>query len=97
MIIKAINQIIENLEGMIPNDLGQPCFTNRDYQSIPFDIKNFNYYDQIKYKRKIAFIDGGSQKILEIPTLSIQFNRAYFNIYDGLSKSFLKKKVSIRS
>jgi DNA repair exonuclease SbcCD ATPase subunit len=57
--MRAIDQIIDNLDNL-PTELGNPCFTSKDYTSVPFDKSYFSSFDPVRCRRKVAFIDGGS-------------------------------------
>jgi hypothetical protein len=46
-------------------------------------MDNFNPITSVESNRKIAFVDGGNQPLVNAPNFSIQLNRVYFNLFSG--------------
>lgn len=82
-------------------ELGDPFFNEENYQTYPFDRRNFHRIKQIKSDRKICSIDGGNQELYPAPEYSIQLNRIYFNILKNKKsynfKSDLPRKIEFLS
>jgi hypothetical protein len=92
VIIETIRKLAKELDsGLVSLKLGEPCFLSKDYRPKPFDVTNFHKIEHNTNHRRIAFVDGGNQLIVETPTLSIHLNRVYFNIFEGA------KRLAIRS
>ena len=85
MIRNAINQIINDLD-FDSTSYGECLQPNPDYESITFSKDKFHEFSGKQNQRKIAFIDGGTQKIFQTPTLSILLNRVYYNVYKGTER-----------
>ena len=91
MITETVRQLAKELDSVLASTtLGEPCFFSNNYRSNPFDIKNFHQIQPSANHRRIAFVDGGHQAIIETPTVSINLNRVYFNIFEG------RKRVAIK-
>ena len=86
MIDGAIKQIINDLKFETTSSYGERLQPNPDYDSIPFTKDNFYEFNGNPNQRKIAFIDGGTQKLFQTPTLSILLNRVYYNVYKGVER-----------
>ena len=76
-------RIAEFLDSKIRDDLGQPHFTNPDYEILPFPPASFVPIRDVEPSIRTAFVDGGNQEILGAPNFSAQINRIYFNIFKG--------------
>ena len=84
MIAETVKKVAKELDlGLKSVKLGEPCFLSKDYRPKPFDIANFHNVDNNENHRKIAFVDGGNQLIVETSTLEIHLNKVYFNIFEG--------------
>lgn len=94
MITDTVRQLAKELDSaMASATLGEPCFLSKDYRPYPFDTKNFQLIEPVGNRRRLAFVDGGNQKIIETPTLSIELNRVYFNIFDGRTRIPVKSSI----
>ncbi len=73
--------------------MGNPYFSDENYQTFPYNKENFHEISQYQSKRKICSIDGGNQEIYPAPEYSIQLNRIYFNIYKNKKPLPLKSEI----
>lgn len=64
-------------------ELGDPQLSSHNYDPVPLDSANFHPFKLSDPSRKVAFIDGGNQPLIQAPNFSVQFNRLYFNIFRG--------------
>lgn len=81
-IIKSIKEIAGILSSDISKrKLGNPYFSDENYQSYPYIKENFHEIGQNQSSCKICSIDGGNQELYPAPEYSIQLNRIYFNIF----------------
>ncbi|MGA7368271.1 MAG: hypothetical protein WBX01_04020 [Nitrososphaeraceae archaeon] len=81
MITETVKKVAKELgSGLASVKLGEPYFISKDYRPRPFDTANFHNVDRNENLRKITFVDGGNQLIIETSTLAIHLNRVYFNI-----------------
>ena len=76
-------RIAEFLDLKIEDDVGQPYFSNPDYEILPFPPASFVAIKDVEPSIRTAFVDGGNQEILGAPNFSAQINRIYFNIFKG--------------
>ena len=84
MSFKIIEKIMSNLDRTIKEeDLGNPYFKDKRYNTIPIEAKNFKRIELEDVDLKIGFIDGGNQEIIGAPIFSIQANRVYHSIFKG--------------
>ena len=86
MLSQTVKRLIDDLNFNTSFSYGDRLLPNPDYESIPFTKENFHTFKLSTNQRKIAFIDGGTQKIFETPTLSILLNRVYYNVYKGTER-----------
>jgi hypothetical protein len=87
MIQEVVSKLVTDLDKVFSDkDLGEPFLSSHSYRTFPFDKNNFKPIKQVKSDRKIAFVDGGNQELIRAPNFSIQLNRVYFNIFDGLKR-----------
>lgn len=90
MIFETVKRLAKELDSvLVSTALGQPCFLSKDYTSYPFDKKNFHKIEPRTNQRRIAFVDGGNQVIVDTPAVSIHLNRVYFNIFEGQKRSII--------
>ena len=54
--------------------------------TLPLSKENFQDIPKTSSSRKIAFIDGGNNEILKTPSMSLQFIRVYYNIFQENKK-----------
>ena len=84
MIGEVVRKLAQNLDELIDErGLGDPFLSSHNYTAKPLGIENFNPIKSVESNRKIAFIDGGNQPLVEAPNFSIQLNRVYFNLFSG--------------
>ncbi len=76
--------------------MGNPYFSDENYQTFPYHKENFHEIGQTHSDRKICSIDGGNQEIYPAPEYSIQLNRIYFNIYKDKRPFPLKSSMPQR-
>jgi hypothetical protein len=77
-------RIAEFLDSCVAEDeLGQPYFGSRDYETLPFPPANFVPIKDVEPSICMAFVDGGNQEMIGAPNFSVQMNRVYFNIFKG--------------
>ena len=86
-------RIAEFLDLKIKDDVGQPHFTNSDYE-LSFPPANFVPIGEVEPSILTAFVDGGNQEILGAPNFSAQLNRVYFNVFKGRDRIVSKSLPS---
>ncbi|MBI5680904.1 MAG: DNA double-strand break repair nuclease NurA [Methanobacterium sp.] len=95
--MKSIKEIAEILSlDLSERELGDPYFSDSDYQSYPLNKKNFHQINSANSNRKIAFVDGGNQEILPSPIYSVQLNRIYFSIFKNNKRFLLQSGIPQR-
>jgi hypothetical protein len=81
---KVVGRIAQELDSRVSEvDLGDPHLSSHNYDPVPLALQNFHPFKGSDSTRRIAFIDGGNQPLLQAPNFSAQFNRLYFNIFQG--------------
>ncbi|HII83643.1 MAG TPA: DNA double-strand break repair nuclease NurA [Methanobacterium subterraneum] len=96
-VIKGIKELVEILrEDIEERGLGDPISNNPYDMAYPLNKSNFNGLKPPKLQRKMAFIDGGNQRILGTAEYSIQVNRVYFNIFNEKSRVFPRSEIPTR-
>ncbi len=84
MFVEAIRKLIEKLsERMSYVEVGKPYFAHPPYKVYEINPSCFNPIKRLESDRRIFFVDGGNNSILEGAGVSIQYNRVYFNIFNG--------------
>lgn len=84
MITDAAKKIASLAKARIELPLGRPSFWPKDrYTSFDFDPKNFKQIACASPDSKIAFVDGGNLPLIKTPSFAVQFERVYFNCFDG--------------
>ena len=63
--------------------LGDPFLSSHNYRTFPLAAEHFNPLKKSGSGRRIAFVDGGNQPLLDAPNFSVQLNRVYFNFFKG--------------
>ncbi len=80
---EAVRRLAEDLDGKVSDaELGEP-FLSAPYEVHSFDKSNFRHFDGIDSDRKLAFVDGGNDALVEAPNFTIQLLRAGLSIFDG--------------
>jgi hypothetical protein len=74
--------------------LGGPHLSSHNYVPIPFNAKYFHAFKKLDSERRIGFIDGGNQPLLQAPNFSVQFNRLYYNIFQGKTRVNDHQKIT---
>src|SRR5207249_9869112 len=64
------------------SDLGDP-FLSSPYKVYPLQESNFRHVTETPSQRRLAFVDGGNDVLIEAPNFSIQLVRAALSIFDG--------------
>ncbi|MFC1505435.1 DNA double-strand break repair nuclease NurA [Thermoproteota archaeon] len=91
---EVIKNIAADLDEKVDEfELGNPHLSTIDYQPVPLNAKNFSSFKPTDSDKKLAFVDGGNQSILNAPNFSIQFNRLYFNIFQGCNRVTNEKSI----
>ncbi len=90
MITEAAKRVASLAGSVVELPLGRPSFRPADrYKAKDFDTKNFQPIATTESDFKIAFIDGGNLSVIEAPSFAVQFERAYFNCFDGEKRAKL--------
>lgn len=63
--------------------LGDPFLSSHNYRTFPLAVDHFKPLKELESERRVAFVDGGNQTLLEAPNFSVQLNRIYFNFFRG--------------
>ena len=63
--------------------IGEPSFGDDRYKPSELNIENFHPLPKIRIDRRIAFVDGGSARLLSAPNLAIGLTRVYFGLFQG--------------
>ncbi|PKL73725.1 MAG: hypothetical protein CVV29_02030 [Methanobacteriales archaeon HGW-Methanobacteriales-2] len=96
-VIKSIKELVGILrEDIKERELGDPISNNSNDIAYPLDKSNFHGLKPPKVQRKMAFIDGGNQRILGTAEYSIQVNRVYFNMFDENNRVFPRSDMPTR-
>jgi hypothetical protein len=78
------SKVAQELDNRVDEvELGNPHLSSHNYDPVPLASTNFHRFKQSDSSRRIAFIDGGNQPLMQAPNFSVQFNRLYFNIFQG--------------
>jgi hypothetical protein len=81
---KVVGRVAKELDRRVSEvELGNPHLSSHNYDSVPLSLRNFHPFKFLDCRRRIAFVDGGNQPLLQAPNFSVQFNRVYFNIFQG--------------
>jgi hypothetical protein len=84
MLGEIVKKVAADLDEQIDEKAyGDPFLSSHNYRTFPFDVEHFRPLKVLDSNRRIAFVDGGNQPLLEAPNFSVQLNRIYFNIYRG--------------
>jgi hypothetical protein len=78
-----VKKVAQDLDARVSEvDLGNPDLSSHNYDTVPLAPSNFHPVKHPHSTRKIAFVDGGNQPLLQAPNFSVQFNRLYFNVFE---------------
>lgn len=84
MQITVADRVAQELDSRVSEiDLGNPHLISHGYDPVPLDSTNFHPIKPAECRRRIAFVDGGNQPLMQAPNFSIQFNRIYFSIFQA--------------
>jgi len=86
MIADVVKKLVFHLDRIVTDNLGDPFLSSHNYRTYPFDQENFKIIKPVESDKKIAFVDGGNLELITAPNFSIQINRVYFNIFNGLKR-----------
>lgn len=96
-VIKSIKELVEILrEDIEARGLGDPTSKNPDDTTYCFVKNNFYSLNPPEVQRKMAFIDGGNQRIFRTAEYSIQINRVYFNMFNENGRVFPRSEIPTR-
>jgi hypothetical protein len=85
---KVADRIAEDLDRRVNEvELGNPHLSSHNYEPAPLNPVNFHPFKCLDCTRRIAFVDGGNQPLLQAPNFSVQFNRIYFNVFHDNRRS----------
>ncbi len=73
-----VKKILEKIKNPEEDSI---LFDSSDLPSFKIDKNNFLKIIEKTSDKKIAFVDGGNLEIIRSPSLSLFFNRIYYNIY----------------
>jgi hypothetical protein len=85
MLGDVVKKVAEGLNDYVDEEdgLGEPFLSSHNYRVRPFNVENFKPIKPADSQRKIAFVDGGNQPIVEAPNFTVQLNRAYCSVFAG--------------
>ncbi|WEU40352.1 MAG: DNA double-strand break repair nuclease NurA [Candidatus Odinarchaeum yellowstonii] len=64
-------------------ETGTPFFVHPPYKIYNIEANRFHHIKKFDSRRKIVFVDGGNNSLLEGAGFSIQYNRVYFAIFEN--------------
>ena len=83
MISGVVKSLVEDLDAIIPEELGDPFLSSHNYRAYPLNADYFKPIEVVESGRKLAFVDGGNQELVGAPNFSIQLNRVCFSMFSG--------------
>jgi len=80
---EIVRRLAEDLNGKISDsELGDP-FLSSPYKVYPLQESNFRHVKENSSRRRLAFVDGGNDVLIEAPNFSVQLVRAALSVFDG--------------
>ena len=80
----VVKRLAADLDGRVDESaMGDPFLSSHNYRTYPLAVERFRPLRDVDSGRRIAFVDGGNQPLLEAPNFSVQLNRVYFNFFKG--------------
>lgn len=84
---EALKKVAKCLDNCVSeDDIGQPFMSSHSYKTHLFNTKYFRSIQNVESGRQFAFVDGGNFEIIGAPNFSVQYNRIYFNIFQGTTR-----------
>jgi len=96
---EVARKVAMELDGRVNEvQLGDPDLSSHNYDAVPLSVGNFHTFTLTPSKspRRIAFVDGGNRPLLHAPNFSVQFNRLYFNVFQGKNRVNCEGKIPRR-
>ncbi|MDG6970432.1 MAG: hypothetical protein JRN54_04905, partial [Nitrososphaerota archaeon] len=91
MVVETLGEVAKRLAADLDKrvderKLGDPFLSSHNYRTFPLAVDHFKPLKESDSDRRIAFVDGGNQPLLEAPNFSVQLNRVYFNFFRGRTR-----------
>lgn len=84
MLVEAIRHLIEKLGDRLSSvNVGEPYFVHPPYKVYDILPSSFHSISKFESDRRIFFVDGGNNSLLEGAGFSIQYNRICSTIFKG--------------
>jgi len=90
-----MEKLIEKIKSKLFVDEDSPEFFDSKYRVFELKKEDFKEIKKTE-KKKLIFIDGGSQELFKAPNISLFFNRIYYCIYED-NKRIKSKKYEFYS
>jgi len=92
--LDIIDSVLKQLDGVSNKESTKIVFTDKQYSSIPLRMGNFHQILEQKMEngrnkensRRILFVDGGNNTLLQSSNFVVSFIRLYACLYDGNKK-----------
>ena len=85
-----MEKIIEKIKSKLFIDEDLPELFDSNFKIFELKKENFNEIKEAE-KKRLIFIDGGSQELFKAPNISLFFNRIYYCIYEDNKRVKSKK------
>src|SRR6266705_5648456 len=90
---EIVRRLAEDLNGKISDsELGDP-FLSSPYKVYPLQESNFRHVKETPSQRRLAFVDGGNDVLIEAPNFSVQLVRAALTVFDGKERFIPQRTV----
>ena len=90
---EIVRRLAEDLNGKISDfELGDP-FLSGPYKVHPLRESNFRHVKENPSGRRLAFVDGGNDVLIEAPNFSVQLVRAALSVFDGKERVIPERTV----
>lgn len=90
-----MEEIIKKIKNRLFVDEDLPQIFDKNFEIFEIKKENFKKIENSE-KKKLIFIDGGSQELFSAPNISLFFNRIYYCVYDD-NKRIKSKKYEFYS
>jgi hypothetical protein len=85
--LDIIDNVLKQLDGISNKESTKIVFTDKQYASIPLAIDNFHEISERGGSdRRILFVDGGNNTLLQSSNFIVSFIRLYACLYEGNKK-----------
>jgi len=90
---EIVRRLAEDLNGKISeSQLGDP-FLSSPYKVHPLQASNFRHVTENPSQRRLAFVDGGNDVLIEAPNFSVQLVRAALSVFNGKERLIPERTV----